>query len=182
MNDAVVRLNETPLCGSGDNIREAVVEMANSHYPEFLRFAFVVVQDAYAAEDCVQEAFINALGKYTEFRGDAAFRTWFNAIVLNQCRSYLRRKRARRETLTRRFPDNIMTDFSERVVTKTVLTDCLFKIPAKYRIPLYLYYYEDMDLLHIAEVTKTNPSTCRVRLARGRTRLKELYEKREHND
>jgi len=167
---------------STGDIRDAIVDMANVHYSQFLRLAFVVVHDTYAAEDCVQEAFMKALRKSSEFRGEADLRTWFCAVVLNQCRSYLRWRVARRELFDQRFPDSGERDFSERVVSKTVLTDCLLAMPAKYRIPLYLYYYEDMDLLHIAQVTKTNPSTCRVRLARGRSRLKELYEERVRND
>ena len=45
-------------------------------------------------------------------------------------------------------------------------------LPAKYRLPLYLYYYEGYTAAEVGELLGLRPSTVRTRLARAREKLK----------
>lgn len=45
-------------------------------------------------------------------------------------------------------------------------------LPAKYRLPLYLYYYEGYTAAEVRELLGLGPSTVRTRLARAREKLK----------
>ena len=47
-------------------------------------------------------------------------------------------------------------------------------LPVKYRLPMYLYYYEGYAVREIAEITGSRPSTVQTRLARGREKLKNV--------
>lgn len=47
-------------------------------------------------------------------------------------------------------------------------------LPGKYRVPLYLYYYEGYPVKDIAALLGMNPSTVQTRLARGREQLKTI--------
>jgi RNA polymerase sigma-70 factor (ECF subfamily) len=49
-------------------------------------------------------------------------------------------------------------------------------LPGKYRLPLYLYYYEGYSVTETAELLGLNPSTVQTRLARGRAKLKTILE------
>ena len=49
-------------------------------------------------------------------------------------------------------------------------------LPAKYRLPLYLYYYEGYSVKEVGELLDLKPSTVQTRLARARTKLKEELE------
>ena len=52
-------------------------------------------------------------------------------------------------------------------------------LPAKYRLPLYLYYYEGYTAAEVGELLGLGPSTVRTRLARAREKLKaQLREER----
>ena len=51
----------------------------------------------------------------------------------------------------------------------------LMKTPQKYRDVLYLYYCEQYKIKEIAEILKTNESTVKTRLKRGRDILKSIY-------
>src|SRR5437762_2452081 len=63
---------------------EAVLDSAH-------RVATVMLRDRTAAEDAVQEAALKAWRKHAQLRGGAAgFRTWFLAIVANECRMAMR--------------------------------------------------------------------------------------------
>ena len=48
----------------------------------------------------------------------------------------------------------------------------LYSLPSKYRIPLYLYYYEDYSVREIAECLSLSEGTIKSQLSRGRDRLK----------
>lgn len=54
------------------------------------------------------------------------------------------------------------------------LFDQVMALPAKYRLPLYLYYYEGYSIKEVGELLKVNPSTVQTRLARARARLKTM--------
>lgn len=45
-------------------------------------------------------------------------------------------------------------------------------LPVKYRLPLYLYYYEGYTVAEVGELLGLRPSTVRTRLARAREKLK----------
>ena len=47
-------------------------------------------------------------------------------------------------------------------------------LPAKYRLPLYLYYYEGYTAAEVGELLGLGPSTVRTRLARAREKLKSV--------
>ena len=47
-------------------------------------------------------------------------------------------------------------------------------LPGKYRVPLYLYYYEGYAVDEVGEIMGLNPSTVQTRLARGRAKLKTM--------
>ena len=45
-------------------------------------------------------------------------------------------------------------------------------LPAKYRMPLYLYYYEGYTAPEVGALLGLKPSTVQTRLARAREKLK----------
>jgi len=51
------------------------------------------------AEDCVQEAFIQAWTRLDRFRGDAAFGTWLHRIAVNAVLGRMRKSRRERDRL-----------------------------------------------------------------------------------
>jgi RNA polymerase sigma-70 factor (ECF subfamily) len=53
-----------------------------------------------------------------------------------------------------------------------MLDKCIEKLPAKYREPLILYYFEEMNYREIADVMHLPVSTVGVRLQRGKVLLK----------
>ncbi len=56
------------------------------------------------------------------------------------------------------------------------LYDAVMELPAKYRVLIDLYYYEDYSVKEIADILKMNVSTIQTRLMRARKMLKEKLE------
>ena len=46
-------------------------------------------------------------------------------------------------------------------------------LPKKYRVPIYLYYYEDYSTEEIGRILKVPSATVRTHLRRGRQQLKD---------
>ena len=44
----------------------------------------------------------------------------------------------------------------------------------KYRLPVYLYYYEDCSVQEVAAALGINPSTVQTRLQRAREKLRRI--------
>jgi RNA polymerase sigma-70 factor (ECF subfamily) len=51
------------------------------------------------AEDCAQEAFIQAWNKLSKFRGDSAFGTWLHRIAVNSVLARMRKSRRERDRI-----------------------------------------------------------------------------------
>lgn len=55
--------------------------------------------DAAEAEDCTQEAFIQAWSKLSKFRGDSAFSTWIHRIAVNSVLGRMRKSRREQDRI-----------------------------------------------------------------------------------
>ena len=74
------------------------------------------------------------------------------------------------ETLS--FPDPQSRDLFKEVM----------KLPDKYRIVIHLFYYEVYSVREIAKILKLSESNVKVRLSRGRARLKDSLKEDWEND
>ncbi len=161
--------------------REALNALLSKHVGDVYDVTFRVLGERDAAEDAVQEAFINAVRGLPRFRGDASFRTWLLRIALNTARSALRRKGRRKEStltaasdLASSEPDPAETAMrvaeSERV--HTLLAD----LPEKQRLAVTMRVFQGLSHREIAEVTGSTEGAVRVNYHLGIKRLKEWME------
>jgi RNA polymerase sigma-70 factor (ECF subfamily) len=75
----------------------AVEELFRRHWGSAHRAAFLIVQDASAAEDIAQEAFVAALRALDRFDRRRPFAPWLHRIVANRAIDWTRARSARRE-------------------------------------------------------------------------------------
>ncbi|HBM26646.1 MAG TPA: hypothetical protein DD359_06515, partial [Ruminococcus sp.] len=52
--------------------------------------------------------------------------------------------------------------------------DLIFRLPPKYRDSIYLYYFEELSVQEIAELTNIKENTIKTHLKRGREQLKDM--------
>ena len=133
-------------------------------------------RDRTMAEDMAQEAFVKAFRALPTFRGDAAFSTWLTAVALNTYRSLLREHApaASDAELARAVanePDALRgLEDQERA---SILRRAVLALPARYRDPLVLFYFHEMDLAETARVLGIPEGTLKARLHRGRRLLRQ---------
>ena len=128
------------------------------------------------AEDCAQEAFIQAWNKMQKFRGDSAFSTWLHRIAVNSVLGRMRK--------SKREQDRIMAVAENVPATVTMgdtgdlrdLSEAIDRLPkgARHVFVLHAVYGyshdETGDMLGIAE------GTSKAQLSRARRLLTQQLE------
>ena len=121
------------------------------------------------AEDAAQEVMLRLWRTGTDFQSEEHLRRWLVKVTVSECkRISLRPWRSRTAALE----DCDGPVFEDR--EKQELFDAVMELPGKYRLPLYLYYYEGYAVNEVGELLGLRPSTVQTRLARGREKLKKM--------
>ena len=163
--------------GSQLDSRSELDRLMEQYGSTLLRMSALYLKDADLAQDAVQETFLKAYRRLSDYRGDSSEKTWLTSICINVCRDMLRtawfrhQSRVDVDSLPERpadfdFPDN------------TVLTEVM-QLPAKYREVILLRYYEGLKLKEIASALGLSDGRVRSRLNKAngilRDRLEEWY-------
>ena len=156
----------------GPDNRQIFSSLINQYQRELLRTCTMLLQDAYLAEDAVQETFLQAYKSLHKFRGESSMRTWLTRIAINTCRNMQRRAWFRHED--RRVDLSALPiavpGMSE---TSIALMSEVMRLPQKEKEAVWLYYYQDMTVKEIARTLGVTASIVTKRLSRGRVRLRE---------
>jgi RNA polymerase sigma-70 factor (ECF subfamily) len=151
--------------------------------PKINRYANRFLFNGDEAKDLVQEVFIKAYVNIKSFDADRRFSPWIYRIAHNEFVNALKKRTKERantslfdfDTL---FPHLMAKETADAAFNnhemKKMLEDCLDKISPKYKEPLVLYYFEEMDYKEIADILHIPVSTVGVRLQRGKTMLKKI--------
>ena len=132
-------------------------------------------RDEMAAEDMAQEAFVRAFRALHTFRGDSTFSTWLTAIAMNVYRSALRDRpplAVSVEGAALRADDR---DPLEHLTTRERLLavrQMVMTLPPRYRDPIVLYYFQDMNVVETARILGIPEGTLKARLHRGKDFLR----------
>lgn len=151
---------------------------------KMLRYARKFLPDVEDRKDLVQDVFIKAYTNMKSFDASRRFSPWIYRIAHNEFINAGKKRWASKIfsfDLDLLFPHPVAIETAdggiERQELKKILDTCLGALNRKYREPLVLYYFEDMDYKQIAEIMHLPVSTVGVRLQRGKMMLKNLVEK-----
>ena len=149
---------------------DRVEELVQRHENRVYRTAIAIMGSKADAEDIMQDVFLKIVeGKSPHFQSDEHEKAWLTRVTVNQCRSRLRSHWWKKtEPLLDIYPAH---DNQQRDLMETVLS-----LPSKYRIAIYLFYYEGYSTKEIAEITEQKESTVRSTLSRARHMLKDYLE------
>lgn len=135
--------------------------------------SYSVLRNREQCSDAVQSAILKAWKRKGSLRDPAKFRSWLVKILLNECRSM--KRRPEQLPLTEDLP-YVQADRDTRLdVRRAVMA-----LDEKHRVPIVLYYFEDMPVEQIAASLGIPKGTVLSRLARARDYLrKELKDYEE---
>ena len=124
-----------------------------------------------AAEDVVQEVFLKRMSR-RDFRDIEHEKRWLIRVTVNECHSLWRKEGRRREvSLSGCLPAAEISQ-EERLQTEAMLAS----MEPETRLIFHLYYYEGYNLSEISEMLCWSLSKVKMRLKRGRDRLRLSWE------
>ena len=138
------------------------------------RMCCLYLKDLSLAEDACQETFLRAWRHLGDFRRESSEKTWLMRIAMNVCRDMLRTGWFRH--LDRRITPEELPLVCEPDEERPLLAQQVMALPAKYREPILLYYYQGMNTKEMAEALGVSFNTAKSRLLRARALLKTQLE------
>lgn len=149
--------------------------------------ALQICGDKHEAEDVVQESYITALKKISTLERTESFMSWFNRIVANKSKDYLKSKNPQLLSEESEWLVEDQTDeydkFSpesnvDKEELKSVVMDAVKDLNVEKRTCVMMKYFNDMSVNEIAQALEIPVSTVKNRLFDARKELKKLFEKK----
>jgi RNA polymerase sigma-70 factor (ECF subfamily) len=152
-----------------------------------VNMAWRYCRDRSRAEEMGQEAFIRAWRGLSQWRRESSFSTWLFALAANVFRSELKRfptvtfplEDAPEPALAPTQYDTLSKELNSDELRRAVLA-----LPLRYREPVVLFYFHEMDLSAAARTMGLPEGTIKARLSRARallkTRFPHLNQQNEH--
>ena len=134
-----------------------------------LRVSYQYLKQTCDAEDICQSVFLKYITHDMRFDSVEHEKAWIIRTTINACKDHVKSSFFRR---------TVALDDAERIAAPAVpdswLLDMMKALPEKYRISLYLYYYEEYSAREIADVMGVSESVVAQYLSRGRRKLRNL--------
>lgn len=172
--------------------RQVTEHFVRQHTGWMLALARRYVKDTALAEDCVQDAFLQAFRGIRQFEGRSALKSWLFRIVLNAALMKLRSNRAstalslddalvntacRAKQPAAAWVDTVTPERTmQSKQACSLVTEKIMSLPDDYRIVLLLRDIEGLSTEETARLLATTQGAVKVRLHRARAAFRVLVE------
>ena len=156
----------------------AFAELVNRHGPMVMGVCRRVLGDWHEAEDAFQAAFLVLARKAGSVREPELLANWLYGVAFRtalKARGFLAQRRAKARPLMEISIPQTDTGIAE---LGPLLDEELQRLPAKYRAPMVLCYFEGKTHEEIAQRLGCPRETVSTRMARGRERLRKRLVRR----
>ncbi|MEK7600346.1 MAG: RNA polymerase sigma factor [Patescibacteria group bacterium] len=167
--------------------RELFGTLVERYEQKLLRYGRKFLSNGEDVADLVQTIFVKAYTNIQSFDPALRFSPWIYRIAHNAFVNELKRT-SRAPAVSFDFDTVFPSLFAKETAdqsaqlreTRTMLDASLAQIDVKYREPLVLHYFEDLEYQEIADILRIPVSTVGVRLARGRALLRNVVATHHH--
>lgn len=153
-------------------MEEHIKEIHKKHSDMLYRVAFSYVGNKSDAEDALQEVFIRFIKKKPVFENEEHERAWLIRVLVNICKDMLKSPWNNRtigmDSISERDRQALVLPYGIQDETIGIV----MALDERYRLPLYLFYYEGYAIREIAEILEIPESTVKTHLRRGREEVK----------
>ena len=164
-------------------------QIVSEHRSRIYRYLLSMARDPQTAEDLTQETFLRALRGLGSLRAPAALVSWLyrlaTNVFLDRVRAEARRPLAYTDghdggtaDLIEKIPDPAVR--VERLVEQAQMSECVRgfvdDLPDDYRAAILLHDAHGLSSREIAEILDVSVATAKIRIHRGRARLRAALE------
>lgn len=172
--------------GGGDGL-DGITDLINEHGNAVYNFCLYLAKSRNDGEDLFQETFVRAIELSSKIDKQNNPKSYLMSIAVNIWKDTVQ-KRARRHRITQtidtgsvdvsEFADpntNIESGVINKMMSNTLL-GIINKLDDKYRIPIILFYSEEMKIVEIASLLRKPEGTVKRRLHEAKSRIKKEME------
>ncbi|MGL4912320.1 MAG: RNA polymerase sigma factor [Romboutsia sp.] len=141
-------------------------EVYNRHVDMVLKICVLYLKNIHDAEEATQETFIKLMKYKPKFENKEHEKNWLIKTASNICKNILKSSWFKKITCS-----DDLSHFYKDEKEYDILQEIL-DLPYKYKMSIYLFYYEGYSTDEIAKILDTKPATVRSNLHRGRNLLK----------
>lgn len=157
---------------------EAFARAARTYGDTVYRVAYHALGNPSDAEDVMQTALLRLYEYKKEFESEEHMKRWLLRVAVNESRRVLRSFWRRASVPLEEWRDTAAPEDPARAE----VLEAVMALEPKYRLAVYLYYYEGLSVAEAAAALRANVSTVQTWLLRARARLrKELTEEKEES-
>jgi RNA polymerase sigma-70 factor, ECF subfamily len=174
-------------CISGDRRCQELVFKA--FFGKMMGVCLRYTRDRDTAQDIIQESFIKAFDKLSDFNFSGSFEGWLRRIVVNSAIDHFRKSKntisLEEEGNVKEEDDDNAPDLMEEEkddniyenIRPEMVYEAMQQLTPAYRTVFNLYVYENYSHKEIAEMLNINIGTSKSNLAKAKMRLKVLLQK-----
>ncbi|KAF1303997.1 RNA polymerase sigma factor [Candidatus Enterococcus willemsii] len=160
-----------------------IEQLIEEVYPSMLFYGLSLTKSHYEAEELVQEALYRFLLIYDQLE-ENNYRGWLFRVMRNYYFDNQRKAKRKKAALTdlARLPTKSMEDTLHQFIQSKEREQLYYAIDTlkePYKEVLISYYFLEMSIKAIAEMTHMTPANIKVLLYRGRKQLKEVLTNEE---
>lgn len=170
----------------------ALREVMARYNRRLYRVAWSILRDEAAAEDAVQETYLQVFRHGSDFRAEADLGTWLTRIVINQALMQKRRERPVLEldqlqpsAVILSHPALTTVDDPERHAARSdlrrVLERAVAQLSDEFRLVFVLREVEGMTGAETAALLQIPEDTVRTRLHRAKAKLRAMLDREVHD-
>lgn len=142
--------------------------LARQYIDTVYRVAFNYIKSSADAEDITQNVFLKLLQEKRTFYSDDHVKNWLIRVTVNECKNLVRSRWWKTQPY-----EEYAASLTFDNPAQSDLFHAVMALPRKYRIPIYLHYYEGYSTQEIGKVLKLPKNTICTQLKRGRELLRE---------
>lgn len=156
---------------------EQFTRLVRRYIDTVFRVALNYLRNPTDAEDITQTVFEKLLREKKDFESDDHVRNWLIRVTVNECRKLLRSPWRKVEPI-----EDYLTGVAFEDPVNSELYRSVMGLPKKYRMAIYLHYYEGYSTREIGQILRIPGNTVCSHLKRGRELLKLELQEADDND
>lgn len=155
----------------GENLTNKFDKIFTMYNKDLFRLIFSYTLNVTETKDILQETFMKYYQKMNFLPDDEIeIKKWLIRVAINKAKDY--------QKCWKNWVKNL--DDNNHILKKSDINlemlDLLNRIDKKYRLPIYLYYYEGYRISEISSLLKISKSAVKMRLSRAKEILKKEME------
>ena len=155
---------------------EQYTRLVRRYIDMVFRVALNYLRNSNDAEDITQTVFEKLLRENKSFENEEHIRSWLIRVAVNECKKMLRSPWRKVEPL-----EDYQTAVAFDNPAHSDLYRAVMELPKKYRMAIYLHYYEGYSTQEIASLLRIPKNTVCSHLKRGRELLKLQLQEADDN-